>query len=195
MLVHQAAGSARRFLGEAVDAVRVEETLVALACETRSIALVGMPGSGKSTVARHVANRLGREVCDTDQWIESRHGPIPEIFAKQGEARFRALEAEAVKEAALKRGVVIATGGGAVLSDENRALLRANAFVVQLERPLGELATGGRPLSTGLTALERLYEARSPLYRTARDAAVQLRPTPEETAAEVILRFLEEVRA
>lgn len=195
MLVHQAAGSARRFLGEALDAARVEETLVALARETRSIALVGMPGSGKSTVARCVARKLGREVCDTDQLIESRHGPIPEIFAKQGEARFRALEAEAVKEAALKRGVVIATGGGAVLSDENRALLRCSAFVVQLERPLSELATGGRPLSTGLTALERLYEARSPLYRAARDAAVWLRQTPEETAAEVILRFLEEVRA
>jgi shikimate dehydrogenase len=195
MLVHQAAGSARRFLGEAVDAARVEETLTALARETRSIALVGMPGSGKSTVARCVARKLGREVFDTDRMIESRHGPIPEIFAKEGEARFRALEAEAVKEASLARGAVIATGGGAVLSAENRALLRANAFVVQLERPLSELATGGRPLSTGVEALEKLYEARSPLYRAARDAAVQLRSAPEETAAEVILRFMEEVRA
>jgi len=195
MLVHQAAGSARRFLGEMVDEARVEETLSWLARETRSIALIGMPGSGKSTIARHVAEKLGRPVYDTDQIIESRHGPIPEIFAKQGEARFRALEAEAVRDAALARGAVVATGGGAVLSAENRALLRANAFVVQLTRPLSELETGGRPLSTGLAALERLYEQRSPLYRAARDAAVPLCSIPEETADQVILRFLEEVRA
>jgi shikimate kinase len=90
---------------------------------------------------------------------------------------------------------VIATGGGVVLNEENRALLRGSAFVVQLERPLNELATGGRPLSTGITALEKLFEARSPLYRAARDAVVQLRSVPEETAEEVILRFMEEVRA
>ena len=195
MLVHQAAGSARRFLGAALDAARVEETLIALARETRSIALVGMPGSGKSTVARCVAQKLGRAVIDVDRLIESRHGPIPEIFAKEGEARFRALETEAIKEAALNRGAVIATGGGAVLSAENRALLRANAFVVQLDRPLSELATGGRPLSTGIAALEKLYVVRSPLYQAVRDAAIQLRSTPEEMADEVILRFMEEMRA
>lgn len=195
MLVHQAAGSARRFLGKPVDPARVEETLCWLARETRSIALIGMPGAGKSTVARRVAEKLGRQLFDTDQVIESRHGPIPEIFAREGEARFRAMETEAVKEAALARGAVIATGGGAILSAENRALLRSSAFVVQLTRPLSELDTAGRPLSTGLAALERLHAARSPLYRAARDAAVELRSTPEETAEQVILRFLEAVRA
>ena len=187
MLVHQAAGSARRFLGKAADPARVEEVLIYLARGTRSIALIGMPGSGKSTVAAHVARRLGRTLFDTDQMIEARYGPIPEIFAREGEARFRALEAEAVRKAALQRGAVIATGGGAVLSAENRALLRSGAFVVQLTRPLHELATGGRPLSTGREALEKLYEARSPLYRAARDAAVELRCMPEETAEQVIL--------
>jgi shikimate dehydrogenase len=189
MLVHQAEGSAGRFLGAAVDPGRVTDTLDWLARQTRSIALVGMPGSGKSTVARHVAEKLGRALYDTDQMIEERHGPIPELFRREGEARFRALETEAVREAALARGAVIATGGGAVMSEDNRALLRANAFVVQLERPLHELATGGRPLSTGLEALQKMYEARAPLYLAVRDAGVQLQRNPEETAEQVILRF------
>ncbi len=195
MLVHQAAGSARRFLGAPVEPGRVAETLGWLARQTRSIALVGMPGSGKSTVARLVAQKLGRPLFDLDQRIEERHGPIPEIFARWGEARFRELEAEALGEAALERAAVIATGGGAVLSADNRTLLRANAFVVQLERPLGELATGGRPLSTGAAALEEMYRMRQPLYRAVRDAVVPLCPWPEETAAQVIQKFREEVRA
>jgi len=195
MLVHQAAGSARRFLGAPVEEARVEETLRWLALKTRSIAFVGMPGSGKSTVARAVAEKLGRELIDIDRVIESRFGPIQEIFARDGEARFRELEAEVIREAALAQGAVVATGGGAVLREENRALLRANAFVVQLERPLAELATRGRPLSSGPAALSRMYEERLPLYRAARDAEVWLRDFPEETADDVIRRFTEEVRA
>ena len=194
MLVHQAAASARRFLGAPVPEERVSDTLSWLARETRSIALVGMPGSGKSTVAREVARLLGRQVFDTDQMIEAVHGPIPEIFAREGEARFRELEAAAIREAALARGAVIATGGGAVLRAENRALLRANCFVVQLERPLSELSTGGRPLSTGLPALERMHAARAPLYAAARDIGLTLERCPSQTAGEVVKRFREEVR-
>jgi shikimate dehydrogenase len=195
MLVYQAAGSAQRFLGAPVEESRVEETLRWLARKTRSIAFVGMPGSGKSTVARAVAEKLGRELIDTDQVIEARFGPIQEIFVRDGEARFREMEAEVVREAALARGAVIATGGGAVLSEESRARLRANAFVVQLERPLSELATRGRPLSSGPAALTKMYEERLPLYRSARDAEVWLRDFPGETADEVIRRFTEEVLA
>ncbi len=195
MLVHQAAGSARRFLGAPVEPGRVAETLGWLARQTRSIAFVGMPGSGKSTVARVVAQRLGRPLFDLDQMIEARHGPIPEIFRRWGEARFRELEAQMLGEAALERAAVIATGGGAVLSAENRALLRANAFVVQLERPLGELATGGRPLSVGPAALEHMHRVRAPLYRAARDTLVPLLSRPEETADQVIRLFREAVRS
>lgn len=195
MLVHQAARAAERFLGTPVEQGRAEETLSWLARETRSIALIGMPGCGKSTVARHLAARLGRTLLDIDQIIESRFGPIPEIFAKDGEARFRELEAEVVREAALSRGAVIATGGGAVLREENRALLRANAFVVELQRPLSELATGGRPLSSGPDALQKMYEARAPLYLAARDACIQLRAKPEVTAEDVIRTVFEGVRA
>lgn len=195
MLVHQAAASAGRFLGAPVPEERVADTLSWLARQTRSIALVGMPGSGKSTVAREVARLLGRKVFDTDRMIEAQHGPIPEIFAREGEARFRELEAAAIREAALARGAVIATGGGAVLRAENRALLRANSFVVQLERPLSELSTSGRPLSTGLAALERMYAERAPLYRAVCDVSIALERHPSQTAMEVVRHFQEGVRA
>ena len=195
MLVYQAAKAAERFLGKPLEPGRVEETLSWIARETRSIALIGMPGSGKSPVARYVAERLGRTLLDIDQIIESRLGPIPDIFARDGEARFRELEAQVIREAALARGAVIATGGGAVLREDNRQLLRANAFVVELQRPLSELATGGRPLSSGLDALQKMQVARAPLYLAARDVGIPLCSIPEETAEEVIRIFLSEVRA
>lgn len=195
MLVHQAAASAARFLGAALEPGRVEDTLSWLARETRGVALIGMPGSGKSSVGRAVSRLLGRPFLDTDGMIEARFGPIPDIFARAGEARFRDMEADAVREAALVRGAVIATGGGAVLSPDNCVLLRANTFVVEIKRPLRELATGGRPLSTDEGALLRLEHQRAPLYRAARDAAVAFEGAPERAAEQVVRKFFEEVRA
>ena len=139
----------------------------------RSVVLAGIKHCGKTTLGRACAGALGREFVDADALIVQRAGrPIPEIFAQQGEAGFRQLESECLASLALRTGLVIATGGGAVLRRENVAALRANGTLIRLLRPLGELPVEGRPLSQG-SPLEKLAKEREPFYATACDHAVE----------------------
>jgi len=129
-----------------------------------NIVLVGMMGSGKSAVGRTLASMLGRPFVDTDAEIEARSGrPIPAIFAAEGEAAFRALEAAVIAEVAGRDGQVIATGGGAVVNPANRAALRASGLVFWLDAPPAVLleraaaqGLAGRPLLAGPDPLGRL---------------------------------------
>jgi len=122
-----------------------------------NVILVGFMGAGKSSVGRILARRLGRCFVETDEMITATEGrPIPEIFAEQGEAHFRALEDEVVRRLALKRGDVIATGGGLPCDDRRLEALRVVGTVVWLA---GDFATlyeralrgGDRPMLHGRT--------------------------------------------
>jgi shikimate kinase len=163
----------------------------------RTLLLAGMMGAGKSVVGRLLAVRLSRAFIDTDERIaESAGRSIPEIFADEGEAGFRARE-RAVLAALPERGAVIALGGGAPVPDENRALLREKGVLVWLDaRPetlasrVGEAAD--RPLLAGLDAagrsarLARLREERSPAYAGS-DLRVETDGrSPEEVCAAVL---------
>ena len=186
MLVAQAHRAAEIFFGKALSVELIEQGITGLEREFRNIVLVGMPGCGKSTLARLLSKSLGKRMVDTDKEVEQNAGKaIPEIFAEQGEAAFRAMEAEAVQALGSASGLVIATGGGAVLSADNRAALRQNAVVVFLQRDLKALATQGRPLSRDRAALESLYQTRLPLYRDIADVAVTVEGTPEETCRRI----------
>ncbi len=187
MLVAQAHRAAEIFFGKSLDDGLIETGLCELERQFRNVVLVGMPGCGKSTLARLLAEALGKEVADTDAVVESVAGKtIPTIFAEQGEAVFRRLEAEAVQELGKSGGKVIATGGGAILTKENRDALRQNAVVVFLERKLDALATNGRPLSKSREAIEELYKQRLPLYREVADVTVTVHGTPEETCRRIM---------
>lgn len=182
MLVAQGHRAAEIFFNKPLDIGLIENGLRGLEQEFRNIVLVGMPGCGKSTLARLLAQTLGKEAVDTDAAVEQNAGrSIPDIFAEQGEAAFRRLEAEAVQELGKGAGKVIATGGGAILTEENRNALRQNAVVVFLERQLDTLATNGRPLSKSREAIEELYKQRLPLYREVADVTVSVEGAPEET--------------
>ncbi len=129
------------------------------------IALIGMPGAGKTCIARRIADLSGLLCIDTDERIERQTGmPISSLFALRGEAYFRALETEALLWALGQSSAVIATGGGAVVSPGNRAALRDGARVFWIQRALHLLPSAGRPLSIDLPAL---HSAREPLYRAA----------------------------
>lgn len=97
-----------------------------------NLALIGFMGAGKSTVGRRLARMIDMEFADSDAEVVRRHGPIPEIFAQQGEARFRRFEREALELLCARDSCVIAVGGGAVLDPANRALLRRRCLLVHL---------------------------------------------------------------
>ena len=152
-----------------------------------NIILIGMPGSGKSSVARALGRRLNRPVADVDDLVARRAGmTIPEIFARFGEARFRDMESEVVSALADDGGQVVATGGGTILREKNVEALRQNGRLFLLDRPLDELLPrSDRPLGDTREKVERLYRDRMPLYRAAADETVVSRAVAEETARDI----------
>lgn len=165
----------------------------------RIIFLIGYRGSGKSTVGRVLASRLGWAFVDADVVIEERAGKtIREIFAAEGEAGFRNREATVLADLCKRTDTVIATGGGVVLRPENRDLLRGNGFVAWLTASAPTLwnriqadsiTTARRPALTtgGLAEVEQLLADREPLYRETADVEVSVEVVSPEQAADAIL--------
>ena len=133
-----------------------------------------MPGCGKTSIGMALAKKLNREFADTDESIIKTAGKsIPDIFAKDGENAFRALETAALRELCERRSLVIATGGGIVTRPENLCFIKQNAMVFFLDRNLSELPVCGRPLSQK-EGIEALAAARLPLYSQWSDYTVQV---------------------
>lgn len=141
--------------------------------DRRNIVLTGFMGTGKTTVGRVLADRLGAEFVDTDAVIEERHGPIPVIFAEQGEARFREMERQLAAELAGRSGLVISTGGRMMVDDVNAEVLGATGTVVCLtatvDTILDRVSDGidDRPMLADGNARDRiatLLAERAPAY-------------------------------
>ncbi len=186
MLCAQGVKAAEIFTNQNFEQNKATEITKKLEQQMLNIALVGMPGCGKSTAAKTLSQMLGREVIDTDELIKSNEGrEIPEIFSTEGEEYFRNAEALAVKQACKQSSKIIATGGGAVLRDENKAALRQNSVVVFLKRNLSQLDTDGRPLSKN-TKLEEMYKKRLPHYEAVCDITVDVAADKTETATRIL---------
>ncbi|MBQ5841336.1 MAG: AAA family ATPase, partial [Clostridia bacterium] len=166
MLVAQAAYAAEIFTGQAVPSSKVDTVYHQLAAEKQNIVLVGMPGCGKTTVGRELADKLGMDFLDTDEEIERQTGrAVQEIFSTEGESAFRDIEERIVHQVSARLHTVIATGGGVILREENCRILRENGVLYFLDRPLDQLLpTDDRPLSSTREALEMRYTERYPLY-------------------------------
>ena len=182
MLCAQAVKAAESFTKSKIPAEKTAEIIKKLEQQMLNIVLVGMPGCGKSTLAEILAQKLGREMIDTDTLVEKNEGrKIPEIFETEGEEYFRNAETLAIKQACKQSGKIIATGGGAVLRNENKDAIKQNAVVVFLKRDTSTLDIDGRPLSkTG--KLEEMYKKRLPHYEAVCDITVDVAPDKEETA-------------
>lgn len=151
-----------------------------------NISLVGMPGAGKTTVGRILAEKLGMGFCDTDEEIEKIAGESPEkIIEKYGEERFREIETEVAESVSSLRGVVIATGGGTILCEKNVEKLRSCGVVIWLGRDLNLLAKNNRPLSKSMP-ISRLFEQRKGYYVAASDKKIENDEAAEKTAKKII---------
>lgn len=180
MLVAQAVYAAEYFLSRKFDdaAGEINRITAALRRDTLNVALIGMPSSGKTTVGRALAEKLGKRFVDLDEEIVKADGrSIPDIFAAEGEEGFRQKETAIIAQFAKEGRQLLSCGGGVVKRPENVRLLRQNGVVLFLDRPLDALTVGGgRPLSSSVDALRTMYAERRPLYLGAADAVV-----PNET--------------
>ena len=158
--------------------------------ESGNIVIIGMPGSGKSTVAECIAGKTGRRFVNIDTEIEKAAGKsIPEIFSEDGEPVFRDIERIETAKAGALTGAVIATGGGVVKDFRNFEPLHANGRIYYLRRELTELVIEGRPLSKSLENLKILEKEREPLYCRFADTEIQNDVTLEEAVQSIMEEY------
>ena len=189
MLVAQAARAVELYTGEVISHERMLEVTRHLASAEENIVLIGMPGSGKTQVARSISELTGRPHIDTDHVIAERHAMTCEDFInKHGEAAFREEETRVLQETASKSGTVISCGGGVVERTANYELLHQNSRIVMLDRPLAELSVDGRPLSKR-EGVEQLAARRMHAYRTWADIVVDVQGTAADTARDVLSKL------
>lgn len=172
MLVVQAIYAGRLFTRQNID-VDVSMIMGSLYKKYCNIFVIGMPGSGKSTIAKMLAFKLGRVMLDSDNMIEQDMGATcKEIITTSGEDAFRQTESQVIKLLAGKRSAVVASGGGAIKLAENRYYMSCNGIVVYISRRLGSLAQDGRPLSSSPEAIAKLYRERKSIYESLADITV-----------------------
>lgn len=186
MLVAQAKESAEWFTGKAIPDERIAEIYAQLRRETENLVIIGMPGSGKTTVGRLLAQATGKTFVDVDEEIIRTAGKaIPEIFAASGENGFREIETGVLCKLGKGSGQVIATGGGCVTRPENYPLLHQNGRILRLRRDIGKLPKDGRPLSLA-NDLSEMAAKREPLYAAFADLTFDNNDTLEHTLETIL---------
>ena len=191
MLVAQAKEAAEYFTGSAISDEIIETIHKQLSLQMQNIILVGMPGSGKTTIGKLLAEKTGRQFIDADaQIIEVSGKSIPDIFRLEGEDGFRQWETSVLKELGSKSAMVIATGGGCVTRRCNYPLLHQNGRIVWIQRNPDCLPREGRPLSQNAD-LMKMYQVRKPMYEAFADLHAE-NYVSAETTADSILTMLEE---
>lgn len=188
MLVAQAAKAAELFFDDLSMTEKTEAVFQRILWQKQNIVLIGMPGSGKSTLGRRIADLTGKAFYDSDALIEARTGMTCGAYLEtRGEEAFRLEETAVLREVSQKSGCVIATGGGAVTRRENTDMLMRNGVTVFLDRPLADIRpTAERPLTRNRELLERKYAVREPLYREAADVIFPVYGSPEEAAGRLL---------
>lgn len=188
MLVAQAKESAEWFLNRKIDDSVIGEIHRKLRLQMENTILIGMPGSGKSTIGKLLAEQTGKKYADADDMIVSLAGKsIPEIFRQDGEEVFRDWETKALHQLGMESSLVIATGGGCVTRQRNYPLLHQNGDIFWLQRDLDKLPTEGRPLSQ-TTALEAMYAIRRNMYASFADHVIDNNGAPEDTLRMILTK-------
>ena len=172
MLVAQAKESAEWFMDTIISDEVIPVVYKKMCKQMENIVLVGMPGCGKSTIGKILAEKLGKIFVDADDEIAKKANmTISDIFATQGEEHFRKIETEVLAELGQKSNLVIATGGGCVTKIENYNPLHQNGTIYWIQRDISKLPTDGRPLSQK-SDLSQMYITRKPLYEKFADKVI-----------------------
>lgn len=179
MLVNQAIKANEIWQGNNYNAKEMpllEKRLMAtLIFDNLNIVAIGMPGSGKTSIMKSLANRLDREFLDSDQIIEQRIGesiPAALEHGKISEKEFRSLESQVIREISTSGGKIIATGGGAIISPLNRQYIKSNSIIIYIRRVLDELSLNNRPISQK-NGIDKLYEQRKDIYENMADITIE----------------------
>ena len=192
MLVCQAVRASEIFLDKEYPCRLIDEVYDGIKKEKESIVLIGMPASGKSTVGKILEKKTGRAFIDTDDVIVRESGKeIADIFKSEGEAAFRAMESDVIARVAIEGSKIIATGGGAILKNENVRALKRCGRLFFIDRPLESLVpTDSRPLSSDKAAIAKRYEERYPIYSSVCDERIDATCDAETVAEKILEKFL-----
>ncbi len=189
MLIAQAKEAAEWFLNEKLPDSLIRFVYDKMRQQMENIILIGMPGCGKTTVGKLLAEKLGKTFVDADEELVKTFGmDIPTIFASEGEAGFREKETAVLEALGKRAGLVIATGGGCVTRAENYPLLHQNGSLFWLQRNLHKLPSEGRPLSQ-VSKMEDMYRVRKPLYESFADFVICNDSSAETAVAEILAKW------
>lgn len=191
MLVAQAKVAVEIFQNTKIDDKRIQEIFEKIRNEKRNIVLIGMSGCGKTYVGERIQERSGKKFVDSDKEIIAQtKKPIVALFEERGEAGFRAMEKEMIKNLSQKNGLVISTGGGVIKDPENIHQLRKNGVLIWLKRDVDFLQVGdSRPLAKTKKDMIALYEKRLPIYEASCDFVIYNNHEWKESMNEILKKY------
>ena len=191
MLVSQAVYAYEHFMDKEISKEIIDEIYSEIVNEKSNIVLIGMPSSGKTTVGKLLASKTGKVFIDTDEEIVKSYGDIPTLFKEKGEAYFRDVEAKTVEDVSKLNGMIIATGGGAILRESNVQALKQNGKLCFIDRdPELLLPTSDRPLASDREAVMKRYNERYEIYCKSADCQINGNGTPSEVADLILKEYL-----
>lgn len=188
MLVAQAVYAYSHFFDKQISGLTVDKIYSEILNEKQNVVLTGMPSCGKSTIGKILSEKLGKKFLDSDDEIVKKYKKTPkDIILSYGEEKFREIESEIIEELSYQTGLIIATGGGAIIKEENVKSLKRNGRIFYLKKDLENLiSTESRPLTSSLKDLQKVYEKRKDIYIKTADKVINANYSAEEVADVII---------